>query len=346
MKKQTNKLMIAGTTLAALATVVAPFGNAFAATTPTWPDTGSTATIKRTINNAYGTVDVDFGYTITADSGNPTGATGAPTSTTISFDSSYATQTNATSTVNVSFANMQFSQVGDYSYIIRETSSNVSTFPVDSTNYYTAIISVRNNASLTGYVASLYLHDASGDKLDAITGNNSEVTFANGATYTNIQVSATASGNAADPNKCFDYRINFTGTTDSYAVSTSSTCGNASTVSNGDTIKLKAGDTVTIGVNGTNSQIPVGTAYTITKTDTTDGYTVSMDGNQVSNVSKTMVATNNSSFNTANKTTIDEYKNATVVTNAFMNISIYVLLAIAGGVGIYFVAKKKSKKEA
>ncbi len=350
MKKQTNKLLIAGTALAALATTIVPFGNVFAATT--WDTTtGSSVTLKRTIINAYGTVDVDFGYTVTADSNNPSGVTGSitPASPTISFNSSYATATNATalSAAPVSFSGLQFTQIGDYSYEIREASTNNNTFPVDTTNYYTAVISVRNNADLTGFVASRYVHDHNGDKIGTISGANTEAVFANGASYTNIQVSATASGNAAEADRCFEYTVNFTGTTDSYKVTTSpdNSCGNSGTITNGGTIKLKHGDTVTIGLDGTNSQIPVGTAYTITK-GAAQGYTTTIDGNEVNSVSKTMVATNNSSYNTANKTAINQYKNSTVDSNAFMNISIYVLLAIAGGIGVYFVAKKKSKKEA
>lgn len=341
--KKSNKIIAAAATVAVAAM---PFGNVFAATTPTW-NGGSSATIRRQIANAYGTINNTFTYTITADSNNPAGATGAPTTASIAFADSYTTQGTATKTTTLNFGGMQFSAVGDYSYAIAETAStNASIYPVDSSNTYTAVVSVRNNADLTGYVASLYIKDKNSDKLSTISGASSDFIFTKAPVYTNIQVTATASGNAADPDKCFDYTVTFN-TTDSYKVTTASECENSGTVANGGTIKLKHGDTVTIGLDGTNSQIPVGTNYSIAKADTSDGYTTSMDGTeQTSTGTKTMVATGAPTFNTANVTAIDENRESAVDTNAVVNTTIYILLTMAGAAGLYYVATKKNKKEA
>jgi hypothetical protein len=144
---------------------------------------------------------------------------------------------------------------------------------------------------------------------------------------------------------CFDYTISFS-TSDSYTLTTDSTCGNPTTVTNGNTIKLKAGDTITIGANGTKSEIPVGTTYTIAKSGT-DEYTTTIDGTeQTSTGTKTMVATNAPTYNTANKTTIDEKLNSAVDTGATMNVAIYILLALAGAAGVYYVARKKLANKA
>ena len=288
---KTKQLTAATVAVAALATVVAPLNNVFAATAPTWTG-GSSATINRQIQNAYGTISNTFTYTISADSGNPTGATGAPTSASVVFNDSYTTQGTATKSATLDFSAMQFTQVGDYSYAIAETaSSNAAIYPVDSTNTYTAVVSVRNSSDLTGYVASLYIKDKNGDKL------------------------------------------------------TTSTCGNSATVSNGSTIKLKANDTITIGLNGTTSEIPVGTTYTITKADTTDGYTTTIDGTERTTISKTMVATNDANFNTANKTSINEALESAVDTGVFMNLAIYILLAMAGIAGVAYAVVKKNAKD-
>ncbi len=341
---KTKQLTAATAAVAALATVIAPLNNVFAATAPTWSG-GSSATINRQIQNAYGTISNTFTYTISADSGNPTGATGAPTSASVVFNDSYTTQGTATKSATLDFSAMQFTQVGDYSYAIAETaSSNAAIYPVDSTNTYTAVVSVRNSSDLTGYVASLYIKDKNGDKLTTFSGNSSQFLFASAPAYTNIQVSATASGNAADPDKCFDYTLSL-GTSDSYTLTTTSTCGNSATVSNGSTIKLKANDTITIGLNGTTSEIPVGTTYTITKADTTDGYTTTIDGTERTTISKTMVATNDANFNTANKTSINEALESAVDTGVFMNLAIYILLAMAGIAGVAYAVVKKNAKD-
>jgi len=347
MNKQTNKLMTTGAIMATLATIAVPFGNVFAAdTAPTW--TNSSATIKRTIENAYGTINNTFTYAINASGSNPTGAANAPTSATIAFNDTYATQADVSKVTSIDFSGMTFTQVGDYSYTITETgSTNSALYPLDSTSY-TAVISVRNNANLTGYVASLYIQDSAGDKLDTISGATTEFTYTSGPAYTNIAVTADASGNAADPEKCFDYTLTLS-TADEYTVSTTSECTNASKVGNGDTISLKKDDTITIGLNGTSSEIPVGTTFSVAKKDGADyaGHTTSFDGTAGNgSTTKTMVATNNSSFNTSNKVAIDEHKESVTPTGAFMNISIYILLAIAGGIGIYFAVKKKNQKEA
>lgn len=338
-----KQLTAATAAVAALATVVAPLNSVFAATAPTW-STGSSATIRREIANAYGTINNTFTYTITADTSNPTGATGAPTSASAVFNGTYTTQGTATQTATLDFSSMQFDQVGDYSYAIAETAStNASIYPVDSTSTYTATVSVRNNNNLTGFVASLYIKDKDGNKLTNISGNTSEVLFASAPSYTNVQVSHTVSGNAADPSNCFEYTFSVN-TTDSYTLTTESTCTNSSTIANGGTISLKHGDTATIGLVGTTSQIPVGTTYGFTKSGT-DEYTTSIDGTARTTISKTMVATNASNYSTNNTTAIDEHLESSVDTNAFINMTIYILLALAGISGIaFFVYKKRSSQ--
>lgn len=345
--KKTNRVITTSAAIAMLTTIIAPFGEAFAATTPTWVDNNSSATLIRQIANAYGTVNNTFTYTISANASNPAGASGAPTSASVVFNDSYATQGTVAKNTTVDFGSMQFERVGNYVYTIRETaSSNASVYPVDSTNSYTAVVSVRNNADLTGYVASLYIQDKNGDKISDLSGDDSEFVFAAAPVYTNIQVKATASGNAADPNKCFDYTVNFN-TADEYKLTTTSTCTNDGKVGNGDTIRLKAGDTITIGLNETAAEIPVGTTYSIVKSDTEDGYTTTIDGaEQTSSGNKTMVTTNAPTYKTANITTIDEYLNEAVDTGTIINVSIYILLALAGAAGVTYAVRKMSSKKA
>ena len=239
---------------------------------------------------------------------------------------------------------MQFERAGDYSYAIAESSStNPTVYPV-SGDTYTAVVSVRNNNDLTGFVASLYIKDSDGNKLTTFSDPDSELTFASTPAYTNIQVYHTVSGSAADPSMCFSYTF-AASTNDSYVLSTESTCENNDTIKNGDVIKLKHQDTATIGLVRAGSQIPVGTTYSFTKVGS-DAYTTSMDGvEQTSTGTKTMVATNDANFNTANKTSINEALESAVDTGVFMNLAIYILLAIAGIAGVAYAVGKKNAKD-
>ena len=350
--KTRDKIITTSTVIAMTAATILPFGgNVFAATTPTWTD-GSSVTIKRIIGDAYSLTNNDFTYTITPSTSNPTGATGAPTTKTLEFSSSDSLVLgDKANTVDLSFNGMQFDRVGDYEYVVRETaSSDATTFPVDTANYYTVIVSVRNNADLTGYVAGIYIKDSAGDKIANVSGLNSQMVYNTSAVYTNVQVNATASGNAADPDKCFEYVFNINDDpSDSYSLVTESTCSNSSTVSNGQSVWLKSGDSATIGVNSsqpTKSEIPIGLTYGFTKKDTTDGYTSSMDGTERTTISKTAVKVGDTNYNTSNKTTIDEHLDATVPTTVFRNIIIYILLAVAGTIGAYFAIKKLNSKKA
>ena len=343
-----NKLISAAAIAAVVAASVAPLGDAFAASVPTWAG-DSSFTIVRNVQNAYGALDVGFTYDITPNANNPAGVENMPLSAAVA---AHYQQTNPFPQGTLTLTNTQdlsgvsFSQAGDYKYTITETSSgNPTVYPVDSSNTYTLTISVRNNATLTGFVASMYIQDKNGDKLQTITGDTSEIIFASEANYTNIQITHSVSGNAADANKCFEYRLTFN-THDNYIVSTESTCTNSDTVGNGSVIRLKHGDTMTIGLVRAGSQIPVGTNYSITKIDTTDGYTTSIDSVERTTISKTMVATNNSDYNTANKTAIDEHLQSSVDTGIVMNTAIYILLAIAGIGGAYYATKKISRKNA
>ena len=120
--KKTNKAIITTAAVAVAATTIAPLGNVFAATAPTW-NGSSSATINRRIQNAYGTINNTFTYTITANSNNPAGATGAPTTASVVFADNYTSQATVTKSATLDFSGMQFNVVGDYSYSITETAS-------------------------------------------------------------------------------------------------------------------------------------------------------------------------------------------------------------------------------
>ena len=344
--KKTNKIIASITALALLIPAITPLGNVFAASAPTWADDIDSMTINRQIQNAYGSINNTFTYTITADSTNPSGATGLPSAPSIAYNESYSSQQTATKSAEIDFSGMRFDRAGNYYYTIKEAdSTNASLFPVDRSNSYKALIAVQNTPDMSGFTASLLLQDAEGHKLSTFSGADSEVVFASTPAYTNIQITEKVAGNAADTNKCFEYRLTFN-TSDSYVVSTESTCENPDSVSNNSIIKLKHNDTMTIGLVRAGSQIPVGTNYSIAKVDTSDGYTTKMDGATHTSISKTMAATGTDAYNTANKTNITEELSSTVDTGAVMNIAIYVLLALAGAVGVYYVARKKSAKKA
>ena len=142
--------------------------------------------------------------------------------------------------------------------------------------YYEVVFELSNitdgNNQITGKKARLaYITNKDGEKVDALDFRVKKI-------YPNqdITISKTVQGNAADENKYFTFVVNVSGEEGAdYTVygADANSGSDAVCVANTDcTIKLKNGQSVRIGYDGTNKQIPVGSVYTITETEE-DGYT-------------------------------------------------------------------------
>ncbi len=362
MKKHS---LFAGVAAAALALAsVLPAAN-------TWANTAeyngglNAITITRNVSGVTNPVTNTFTYTIT-NTDKPSGATvtNAPTTASVAFSNTAPVSNTATKSTTVSFTNANYSMIGDYTFTISETgSTDTTSYPIDTDNNdYTAIVQVRyyvnpstNVPDTSRYVAYVVLENKEGNKVGGADAGSLEATWGSAAARTYFQIHATTTGNAADPSKCFAYTVNIpagngVAAGDTFTVISSTDCtGSAEAVTAGTaaTIYLKHNDSATIGerTRATGNQVPIGASYTITKTDTSDGYTTTMDGNSVTTVTKTTVATTATNFATASLTEIENNKNADPMTGIATNIWTYIVLMIAGFFGFFLIARRKKANE-
>ncbi|MBQ3469241.1 MAG: hypothetical protein IJH18_04245 [Bacilli bacterium] len=197
-----------------------------AAGTITWSGT-SKVTIERTIDNLFNPDAVTFTYKITPTASNPAGASGVPTNATVAFDGTEEMVNNQVKkSSSLSFANVEFNKPGDYMYIIAETDTDNTAFATDSTNIYTAIISVRNEIAASGvptgnFTASMILKDKDNTKVDGISGADPIAAFiasVNGGKFTHLEIENTVEGNMAEDDVYFAYTINLKGYTGTYPI--------------------------------------------------------------------------------------------------------------------------------
>ena len=356
--KVIKRVIVAGV----LATIAAAmhFANASAADPQVvWGAGGNTSqpswfAITRKITNVYGSVSNEFSYSIAADSGNPGTATGYPTSAFITFSATPANSGSVSNTALIDFYSTSFSALGDYFFTVSETTSSDSVnYPLD-TNSYKIVISVRNeldsnNVPTGNYLATIAANtvDSNGDKAPADGAH----AFISSAVTTYIELSQTVSGNMANKDDCFGYEIIVSEPIRSgYTISSNSTCTGSSVVVNTrGVVYMKHGDTVTIGKNGSVSQMPIGTTYKVVLSDAKGYQTTYYDGVASSDrvsPEKTVVEQTASDFNSKNKLAIRNDKYADPNTGILMNLWPFVLLVALAGVGTFIVVNKKAKKNA
>ena len=268
-------------------------------------------------------------------------------------------------TTNLNFSAANYSKVGDYEFTITEDSSTDATnYPIDAShNSYKALVQVRyytdpntNVPDNTRYVATVMLKDKNGTK---VSSNTAEWTSGSERTY--IEVVAKTTGNLGETTECFNYTVTIpTGhgvsAGDTFTVSTASTCTNPSTITAGSatTISLKHGDTLLIGNNNDNYQLPIGAEYTITGPTTSNGYTTKMDGSQKTTVTKNTVASDAECdendetvpcFDKNNHTDIENNKQSDPLTGIVTNFWFYIMLLVAGIVGFFIISRRKRDDE-
>lgn len=345
MKKQ-SIIKILSAFVVALALGFTTVGQVFAAT----PFVGGTSTlpIERTITTSSNVTNT-FTYTVTANSGNPTGATGLPTTANIVFNNVAPTSGTAVQTGTVDFSGTTFTTAGDYEFTISETgSTNPSVFPVDPTTY-TIIVAVRYNTTSHALEATLLqtVKDTGGNKVDATWGSIAQ--------YTHFELAETISGNMADVNKCFEYTLNIPAGNgivagDTFTVNVTSSCtGNPSSITAGTPqhIYLANNDTATVGLSNSAEQIPVGAGYTLTLV-ADDGYTATFNSEPMAaGTAKTitgLVGPSDPDFNTKNKASLALTKSAVIPTGIFTNVWTYVVILGISATGVVVASKKYSKK--
>ena len=330
-----------------------------AAGTITWDHDNNKITIDRTVTNVVNPVTTTFGYTITADSGNPTGATGAPTTASVVFNNATPASNQVEQTQDVDFSGMSFDKPGDYTYVLAEASTTDSAYPVDSTDRYTAVLQVRNDLDANGvptgnFTVTMIVKDKDNNKVTA-SGGKFPAPFTSAASASNfghIALEKTVKGNAADLNEYFAYTITLggTGTHTITGLDASTPAGsNPSTITGGTatTIYVKHGQKILIGQEGTGQSafdtIPVGTTYSIA--EAANGYTAEYSVNGGTAVSSdtlsggTITAAENSVAFTNTKT-------QQIATGILTTVIPYILLIAIGVGGTLAYMTLKEKKEA
>ena len=301
-------------------------------------------TITRTINNVTNAVTNTFTYTITPDADNPSGgATGVPTSATVVFNNVTPTQSNtAVQTGEIDLSGASFSKVGNYKFLVTETASTkASNYPVDSTDKYVIQVSVRfDTTNPTEKV--LTINATSGEGTSATKLSTANFPFASGSSLSYLSLTKQVSGNMADMEKCFKFKVNVNGGGSATYIVNGQTCDEASTtVQNGGYVYVKHGETITIGKNGNDGQLPIGATYTLVEEDADDYATTITGATSSGATNKTAQGT----IGAINSITFNNTWDEDTLTGIFLKVLPYVVvIAIAVAGIVYMVVKNKKDK--
>lgn len=311
--------------------------------------------ITREVTGVTNPVTATFGYTISEDSRNPALVTGLADSASVEFSAVSPVENVATASTTLDFSGVEFSELGDYKFIVREvSSSDATTYPVDATHEYYVYASVRNKIMdgqiVEGYEATLSLQARDGD-----VGDKTDILFSSQAEFTFIEVGKTVTGNLADRDEYFRFKIVINGTDgDKYVIEGQDPKVNyrgesISTVSEyavgkENEIYLKHGQMVTIGKSGEFAQLPIGVTYQIVELQPGE-YTVYVNEEQKSDTGTlTANALVENDAPISNKTMFINHKESEVLTG--VTIAIVPAAVIAGlAVGAYLVTRKLRKSE-
>ncbi len=303
--------------------------------------TNHAITLSRTITGVSNKVTNTFGYTVTADSSNPTGVTGMPTTGSVAFSAVTPSSNTATATGTLELSGTTFTKNGDYVYTVQENSStDATTYPVDTANKYTIKISVRN-ASATDFTSNkqvtILLYEGTGSTATKI--NTNQFDFTSSSVLRTITIKKTVTGNAAETDVYFPVSVKVTGNTgETYSITGQSYSGTGKITSltsgTAGTIYIKHNETITI------NNVPQGKTYEFTETDR-KGYTPTVNGTSgYSSGSKTV--------GTTNANTINNELNSPVPTGLILKYLPYVLIVAVAVAALVFViirSTKNNKKE-
>ncbi len=214
--------------------------------------------------------------------------------------------------------------------------------------HYYATFEVHNTTDTSGNITGqeavlLYVKDASGTKV-----NQLDFDYVATSAPVDLTITNTVRGDMADTNKYFKYTVNIGGATGTYyTVSGTSDSESASLCAANMScdVYAKHGETIVIGRNGTTSEIPVGTTYSIVESNNT-GYTTAF---QIGTppIVNTGDSTGTQTLSTTAAENVVAYyntKNGTPITGLFTNYLPYLIIAATSACGIFFFAKKKHSK--
>ena len=313
--------------------------------------------IERTVHGAVNEVDNMFQYSLIQDSSNPAIINGLSNNFWIAVSGTPDTNGDVTSTGGVHLTDAVFPALGDYKFVVREIDSeDPVNYPIDSEKEYYFYVSVRNKLDGDGRPTNEYIATMAEQVRNHDTGDKTNAVFESAAQRNRIEVTNTVSGNLANVNDYFKYKVVINGARegDNFMISgqdsvvnyngASITTGNTITVGGEDDyIYLKHGQTVYIGYDGNNNQLPIGVKYSIEEVDA-NGYTQYVDG-IAGNVSETKTISAEIGA-PSNKVDFLNHKEGNVLTGIVTNATPYVLaFGVAGMIlAIVHVNRKKQRK--
>ena len=272
----------------------------------------------------------------------------------VNFENIEADSSNSvTAHYDIDFSNIEFKQYGLYEYIITEVeSSNPEVYPISNAQYKIYVQVVNEDDKTIKKVA-----------MQATNLQNDEKTklvYTHVPNNTYIKIAHRVRGNAITPNEYLLYKIsingnigdkyNITGQDDTVVFNGKKiTTNKIYTVKPGEEnycyIYLKEDQTITIGLVGQDLyQIPVGVEYKISSLESRKWKTI-IDNVETKSINHKPTLKSGEN----NLVEIIQEKNFDVaLTGIFINILPYLILIIAGTIGILFsikIKKKESKKD-
>ena len=336
-------------------------------------DNGSspkTITLHHRLYGVTNPVSVNYRYQIIPDEGNPAEVGQLQRYYDVSWDNVVPADGSASLSYALDLSGLSFSKTGDYKFLIKEYSSNSSTtYPKDSETQYYFNVAVRNdlngsNVPTGDLIATL---GAQVQKVGSLEKYD-EALFESSATFSYIKVRSIVSGNMADPEKYFRYKINLNNATagDRFTVVGQDseviyggeilTPANELVAGEDNYIYLKHGQEATIGVYDILNQMPIGLVYSI-ESDEQLNYDSFIDGEMAllsaeKTVQKVPSANAQTStkerFVAQNETDIRHNYEAesagAVLTGVVSKAAPYMLAISAAGIGLFLVGKRAKRE--
>ncbi len=239
-------------------------------------------TIRKIITDVTNPVVVGARYKLIPNSDNPAPVGNLSSFYEIDFDTATPYNNQAELVGYLDLGNLSFSKVGDYRFTLKEhNTTDTTTYPADKDSTYDIFVYVRNEVddnnvptgNLVATMPSYIMREGEAEKM-------SEAVFVTRANFSYIKVRSSVSGNMADPDKYFRYKINLTGAAngDRFVVTGQDNeivyggealAPSSELVAGADDnyVYLKHGQEVTIGIANGVKQLPIGITYTIDSDD-------------------------------------------------------------------------------
>ena len=297
--------------------------------------------------NGVDNANVTFNYEIVPLETNPDDSNFNPNSFSISFDENSIIEDRASiGKHTLDFTSINFTKPGKYEYIVREvSSSNQSVYPKDN-NYFTINLNVLNEVDAGNNPTGEFIIDVMQNAFVNETSGKGEIVFET-SPLTYVTLTKSVTGDIADMNEYFKFKIEFDG--DGYTIlgQDSSvvyngeviTTSNVYDASKDNYVYLRHGQSVTIGLNNDEYELSSNLLFRIEEMDAINYKTYI---NNSTNDKKMWLA---NLLNTPESNTVSYVNNmeSTVLTGVFVSILPYALMIGISILGVY-VLKKKTKK--